>query len=498
MTPLNSVKDGDGRVLVAGAGPTGLTLACDLRRRGVAVTVVERGDGLFPGARGKGLQPRTMEVFDDLGIVDAVRAAGGPYPRMLVHRAGEPPVEWDMIERAAPRPDAPYAEVWMLPQWRTQELLLARLRALGGEVEFGTALTGLEQDADGVTAQLATGDTVRTVRAAYAVGCDGARGTVRTTLGIGMTGETVEAEPSVVADVRLAGLDQRYWHIWRDSAHGAHGALALCPMPGDDTFQLVAQHATLDGAPGATREALLRELLAARTDLAPEQLKEVVYASEFRVNAALADRFRSGRVFLAGDAAHIHSPAGGQGLNTGVQDAYNLGWKLGLVLHGHADVALLDSYEAERAPLAAAVLGLSTRLHRRAAKRGAETHQLDLAYPDSPLTRHPTAPDATPHSTAPHTGTPAPGDRAPDAPATAPDGSPLRVFDLLRGPHLTLLAIGDATPPAGLPPYVRTHPLPATPPYAAGALHLVRPDGYLALITEDAQEVTSYLAALSG
>ncbi|RCG20587.1 pentachlorophenol monooxygenase [Streptomyces diacarni] len=498
MTPLNSVKDGDGRVLVAGAGPTGLTLACDLRRRGVAVTVVERGDGLFPGARGKGVQPRTMEVFDDLGIVDAVRAAGGPYPRMLVHRAGEPPVEWDLIERAEPRPDAPYAEVWMLPQWRTQELLLARLRALGGEVEFGTALTGLEQDADGVTARLSTGDTVRTVRAAYAVGCDGARGTVRATLGIGMTGETVEAEPSVVADVRLAGLDRRYWHIWRDSAHGAHGALALCPMPGDDTFQFVARHATLDGAPGATREALLRELLAARTDLAPEQLKDVVYASEFRVNAALADRFRSGRVFLAGDAAHIHSPAGGQGLNTGVQDAYNLGWKLGLVLHGHADVALLDTYEAERAPLAAAVLGLSTRLHRRAAKRGTETHQLDLAYPDSPLTRHPTAPPATPHSTAPPAGTPAPGDRAPDAPATAPDGSPLRVFDLLRGPHLTLLAVGDVTPPAGLPPYVRTHPLPATPPYTAGALHLVRPDGYLALITEDAQEVTSYLAALSG
>ncbi|MGY1437596.1 FAD-dependent monooxygenase [Streptomyces reniochalinae] len=508
MTPLNNVKEAVG-VLVVGAGPTGLTLACDLRRRGIATTVVERGDGLFPGTRGKGIQPRTMEVFDDLGLADAVRAAGGPYPRMLVHRAGEPPVEWDMIERAEPRPDAPYAEVWMLPQWRTQELLLERLRALGGEVEFGTALTGLEQDADGVTAHLSTGrtgnteGTEHTVRAAYAVGCDGARGTVRATLGIGMTGETVDAEPSVVADVLLAGLDQRYWHVWRDDADAA---LALCPMPGSDTFQFVAQHATLDDARGGTREAFLRELLAARTDLAPEQLKEVVHASEFRVNAALADRFRSGRVFLAGDAAHIHSPAGGQGLNTSVQDAYNLGWKLGLVLHGHADEALLDTYEAERAPLAAEVLGLSTRLHHRAVKRGTETHQLGLAYPDSPLTRHAAAPHSAtarptaPNEGAPHTGAPAPGDRAPDAPVTAAttaDGSPLRVFDLLRGPHLTLLAVGDVTPPADLPPYVRTHPIPATPPYTSGALHLIRPDGYLALITEDAQEVTSYLAALS-
>lgn len=496
MTEFNGVKEAGPAapptgVLVVGAGPTGLTLACELRRRGIGVHVVERGEALFPGSRGKGIQPRTMEVFDDLGIVDAVREAGGPYPRMLVRRDGRPPVEWDMVERAEPRPDAPYAEVWMLPQWRTQELLLDRLRRLGGDVEFGTALTGLEQDATGVRAHLASGKGARTVRAAYAVGCDGGRSTVRGTLGIGMTGETVQPEPSVVADVRVTGLDRGHWHAWYDAQHGP---LALCPLAGTDTFQLAAQHAGLDGGPDGDGGAggLLRtlgRLLTTRTDLAADQLEEVVHASEFRVNAALADRFRSGRVLLAGDAAHIHSPAGGQGLNTSVQDAYNLGWKLGMVLAGQAGTALLDSYEAERAPVAAHILGLSTRLHGRAARRGADTNQLGLAYPDSPLTRRP----ATPHP-----GSLAPGDRAPDARLTGADGAPARVFDLLRGPHFSLLAVGEAAPPRGLPPYVRTHPVAAAPPYDADGLHLVRPDGYLALVTTDPQEVTAYLSTLTG
>ncbi|MEW2223071.1 FAD-dependent monooxygenase [Streptomyces sp. NPDC006990] len=509
MTALNDVKDtpaGGGNaprtgVLVVGAGPTGLALACDLRRRNIEVRVVESRDRLARGSRGKGIQPRTMEVLDDLGLAPAVRAAGGPYPRMLIRRPGLPAAEWDIIERAETRDDTPYAEVWMLPQWRTQELLHARLRELGGDVEFGAGVTHLTQDPDGVTARLSTGETVRT---RYAVACDGGRSTVRAALGIGMTGESVDAEPSLVADVRIPGLDRGHWHAWQDDAHGT---LALCPLPGTDTFQLVAQRAAL-AAEGEDPAPVLRRLLAARTDLAPEQLEEVLYASQFRVNAAMADRFRRGRVLLAGDAAHIHSPAGGQGLNTSVQDAYNLGWKLGLVLHGHAGEALLDSYEKERAPLAARVLGLSTRLHGRAERRGGETGQLGIGYPDSPLTRYPAVPLP---------GGPAPGDRAPDArlpvggsgpaahgssgaaagsrEATAPGGHG-RVFDLLRGPHATLLAVGDAAPPRGLPPYVRTRVIPPAGAYRNGTFYLVRPDGYLALVTGDPREVAAYPAVL--
>src|SRR5262249_12354293 len=148
---------------------------------------------LFPGSRGKGLQPRTQEVFDDLGISDAVREAGGPYPPMLGWRDGQPLGTFQMIQRTDPAPDRPDHEIWMLPQWRTVEILYARLQELGGRVEFGTALTGLAQDADGVTAHLSYADgSSGSARAAYLVAADGGRSTVRKRLGIGMTGETVD------------------------------------------------------------------------------------------------------------------------------------------------------------------------------------------------------------------------------------------------------------------------------------------------------------------
>ncbi|NGO72228.1 FAD-dependent monooxygenase [Streptomyces boncukensis] len=487
MTSLNSVKEqhgehgehGDCGVLIAGAGPTGLTLACELARRGVRVRLVERSDGLFPGSRGKGIQPRTLEVFDDLGIVDAVLRDGSPYPPMLRWKDGRPGDEFDLVQRGGPRPGAPYGEPWMLPQWRTQELLYERLRELGGEVEFGRELTGVTQDAQGVTAHFAAGGPEPSVRARYLVAADGGRSSVRSALGIPMNGETLSAEPTRIADVRVAGLDRERWHVW-EQPEGA--MLALCPLPSTDAFQLIAQRASADAdIPG---------LVAARTHLAADQVKEVLYASQFRANAALADRFREGRVFLAGDAAHIHSPAGGQGLNTSVQDAYNLGWKLARVLHGGADAALLETYEAERAPLAAAMLGLSTRLHRGFwARREPETHQLDLAYRDSPL---------SPVASASPGGALRPGDRAPDAPCGAG-----RLFDVFRGPHFTLLALGGAAPPAELSaapserpqggPEVRVHTLRAADGYASPALYLVRPDGYLAVVTTDPADVTGWL-----
>lgn len=480
MSEFNDVKDG---VLIVGAGPTGLTLACDLVRRGVPTLLVERDRTLFPGSRGKGLQPRTREVFDDLGVAEAVERVGGPYPRMLAWENGERLGEFDMVENSGPVPGAPYTNPWMVPQWRTQELLHERLRELGGEVEFGTALAGIEQDEHGVTAHLAHGDGPGTVpvRAAYLVACDGGRSTVRAAVGIGMTGENVDPDPIVVADVRLTGLDALNWHVWPKAPEGH---LALCPLAGTDHFQLAAQNAAFDDP--AHPEATVRELVAQRTHLGADAVKEVLWASEFRANAALADRFREGRVLLAGDAAHIHSPAGGQGLNTSVQDAYNLGWKLGRVLSCGAGPALLDSYEAERLPLAAEVLGLSTRLHRSGSRRrGPETQQLGIAYRDSPLSRELRANPG---------GTLRAGDRAPDAVCTTADGSTLRLFDAFRGPHFTLLALGGAQPPEGLGDGahdVRTYAIADAEPHAreaygtdTEALLLIRPDGYVALATD--------------
>ncbi|WP_338703746.1 FAD-dependent oxidoreductase [Streptomyces sp. Q6] len=474
-------------VLVVGAGPTGLVAALDLTRRGVEVLLVERTRDLFPGSRGKGIQPRTQEVLYDLGVLDAIHAAGSPYPKMRVWEGDEPGPEWDMMERSEPSEQVPYAEGWLIPQARTQEVLYARLRELGGAIRFGAALTGLAQDADGVTATFEDGSVVR---ARYAVAADGGRSTVRRALGIGMTGETVDPKPMMVADVRVtpdAPIPDTHWHVWPKAADGG---VAFCPLPvgaadsdGSRVYQLAAQYADETAVPD-TSPAAVAKLLATRTVLAEEHIAEVLWASDFRARAAMADRFRAGRVFLAGDAAHVHSPAGGQGLNTSVQDAYNLSWKLAAVLSG-APASLLDTYEEERMPVAADILGISTRIHRAGAagqntQRGAEVQQLGIGYRDGALTRETRKELAEDALRA--------GDRAPDGRRGG-----LRLFDVFQGPHWTLLAVGtDTEPPRFDGGLIRTARIPAYEAYGTGVF-LVRPDGYVAWAGESAEGVEAYL-----
>ncbi|MFE5241962.1 MULTISPECIES: FAD-dependent monooxygenase [unclassified Streptomyces] len=465
---LNSVKET--RVLVAGAGPSGLALACDLTRRGVRALVVEQAPSLFPGSRGKGIQPRTREVFDDLGVGDAVREHGGPAPVGMTWGGGERRGEYDMFRRAAPTEAEPYGEPWMMPQWRTQEILLARLRELGGDVLFSSALTGLSQDTEGVTARLTTGE----VRASYLVAADGGRSTVRRALGIAMEGETVDPSPTLVADVRIAeeSLDRLNWHIFLDEA----GLMTLCPLPGTADFQLMAQFK--EGAPDLSPKGV-RALVAARTHLGADDVTEVRWSSDFRPRAALAARFRSGRVLLVGDAAHIHSPAGGQGLNTSVQDAYNLGWKLGQVLLHGAPATLLETYEQERRPVAAGMLDLSTRVHRGEQERGTAAQQLGLGYREGPLASG-------------RAGLLEAGDRAPDGSA----GEHGRLFDVFRGPHFTLLAVGtDAPLPADEDGVLRAFRTEESAAYGKG-LFLIRPDGYIGWAGEDTSGLAGYAAPL--
>ncbi|GAA2510344.1 FAD-dependent oxidoreductase [Streptomyces longisporus] len=473
-------------VVIVGAGPTGLALGVDLARRGVNAVVVEKADGLFPGSRGKGLQPRTMEVLEDLGVLDAILAAGGPYPAGMIWRDGERVGEhrmFDADEVKEAAADSAFTEPWMVPQWRTQEILFARLEELwgsprsseaesgGGRVEFGREVVGLDQDEDGVSVRFASGPELR---ARYVVAADGGRSAVRRALGIGMTGETVDPKPVLVSDVRISGLDRDNWHVFPPRGDD-DGYMAICPLTGTEDFQLVAQFpegtavdVSLDG---------IRKVAAARSHLAPEDVTEVRWASEFRPRAALADRFHSGRVFLAGDAAHVHSPAGGQGLNTSVQDAYNLGWKLGAVLRGGAPAALLDTYAEERRPIAAQMLGISTGVHRGEVRRGAATVQLGLGYRGSSLTKD-TRADA---------GAVRAGDRAPD---TTIDG--VRLFDAFRGPHWTLVALGTETPALDVKS-VHVVQGSAQQPHGKG-LFLVRPDGYVGWAGDSAAGLAEYLA----
>jgi hypothetical protein len=232
----------------------------------------------------------------------------------------------------------------------------------------------------------------------------------------------------IVGDLHVDGLSRDYWHVW-PAAKG--GVIGLCPLPHSDLFQLMMQVRASEDEPVLSEQVIQTRWLSA-TGLKNIRLHDPAWLSLFRPSVRMVDKYRVGRVFLAGDAAHVHPPAGAQGLNTGVQDAYNLGWKLAMVLNG-APASLLDTYQEERLPVAAAVLGRSMKLYqsRGVPKRGDAERQLLLNYRGSSLTME----IAWPH------GKLRAGDRAPDAICENSSGR-IRLFDLFRGPHFTLLAFG--------------------------------------------------------
>jgi 2-polyprenyl-6-methoxyphenol hydroxylase-like FAD-dependent oxidoreductase len=473
-------------VLIVGAGPTGLTLACDLLRRGVAVRVVDRSVGFRRWSRGKGVQPRTMEVLDDLGIAAAALAAGRVDHRLRLYAGGALAADLAMPARP-PRPGVPHPNLLILPQWRTEELLRERLAALGGTVELGREVTGVVPDDAGVTATVvdrATGARAQ-VRAAFVVGCDGGRSAVRDGAGLVLR-RVGKAEHFVLGDVRIDGLPtDGSSFAWFDGDR----YLAADPLDGTGTWQV--QATVRPDAAGRLEPAslpLFRRLFAER-GFPDVHLHDATWLSDFSPAVGVVDRYRAGRVLVAGDAAHVHSPAGGQGLNTGVQDAYNLGWKLALVLRGRAADRLLDTYGEERAPVARAVARGSDLGHgavfsphpvarllrervlvpllQRESVRRAVLHradQLDVTYRGSSLVAdarggsgrsfaaappRPAGDAAAPglvdrirFARGPHAG-----DRAPDARGRDAAGRPVRLFDRFRGPHMTLLLFAgpDAT-----------------------------------------------------
>ncbi|MFD7744716.1 FAD-dependent monooxygenase [Streptomyces sp. NPDC059698] len=485
-------------VLIVGAGPTGLVLACDLARRGVAVRIVDRSPVPPRTSRAKGPNPRSLEILDDLGVAEEVLAAGSTPPPMLKYRDRAPVEEADPWADLSPSPDALYDRPWLIAQWRLEEILRGRLAGYGVRVEFGREVVGLTQapddmggtdgtdgtdemnDADGggrVEVTLAgrsegqgagqrAGQGVGAgegagARARYVVGCDGAHSSVRKLLGIGFAGTTREDQVMVCGDVDLAegALDRGVWHQWFDE----DGAVMLCPIPGTRTGWWFQAGPERDGRgrPLAPTADGFRRLLARHTGLPGGALVRAELLSTYRVNVRMADRFRAGRVFLAGDAAHVHPVAGGLGMNTGIQDAFNLGWKLGLVLGGHADPALLDTYEEERLPVAARTLDLTSERLRatlEAIRRPgggldaaitADTTGLDVGYRWSSLA-----------AAVPQAGgragkgvgervegrRPLPGDRAPDAPCTdAATGARTRLHHVFAGSRTAVLGFGPGS-----------------------------------------------------
>jgi len=485
-------------VLIVGAGPTGLTLAGELAVRGVDVRIVDRAECFFGGSRADGIQPRTMEVFADIGIIDAVSAAGRLGIGTRAYQGNVLLWEERATEVVEPTATVPYPNIWFLPQFRTEEFLRRRLADLGVEVESGTRLSELISSDDSVTATLATPHTEETVRVGYLVGADGGNSTVRKQLGIEFPGVTDETTTIFLADARINGIGREHALVWPEQS----GFVSVEPLAGTDMFVVASTPPEDTDLPVAHYLQQRLTEASGRNDIAVE---EVTWHTTWRANTRLAERFRDGRVFLTGDAAHVHPPTGGQGMNTGIQDGYNLGWKLAAALDGASEV-VLDSYEPERMTAARRALELSTELlakHQRgdddAHLRGVQLHGLTLTYRDSPISRDDRV----------HTGEVLAGDRAPDALVTTADGRPTRLFELFRGPYWTLLVFGALEVDAldalreQLGPSVRVHPVvtPEEPPgptaivdsgwharhgydVRGDSMVLIRPDGYIGLITD--------------
>ncbi|MBN3932636.1 rifampin monooxygenase [Streptomyces verrucosisporus] len=329
-------------VIIAGAGPTGLMLACELRLHGVRVVVLEREAEPTGVVRALGLHVRSIEVMDQRGLLDRFLAHGRRYP-VGGFFAGIP-------KPSPERLDTAHSYVLGIPQPVTDRLLAERAAELGAEIRRGREVTGLEQDEEGVTVELADGTRLRS---RYAVGCDGGRSTVRKLLGVGFPGEPAGVETllgemeatedpaviaAVVADVRKAQL-----------------RFGVGPVE-EGIYRVVVPAEGLAGdrtVPPTLEEVRERLRAVAGTDFGVHSPR---WLSRFGDATRQAERYRAGRVLLAGDAAHIHPPVGGQGLNLGIQDAFNLGWKLAAEITGWAPKGLLDSYHDERHPVAADVL----------------------------------------------------------------------------------------------------------------------------------------------
>jgi 2-polyprenyl-6-methoxyphenol hydroxylase-like FAD-dependent oxidoreductase len=339
-------------VLIVGAGPTGLVLALWLTRQRVKVRVVDRSEGPGTTSRALAVQARTLELYRQLDLTDAVLEQGHRVPAidLWVRGRSAARVSLENLNRDL----TPYGPC-VYPQDLHERLLIARLNALGVEVERGTELTAFEHRADRVCASLTVSGRQQTIEAAYLAGCDGARSVVRQGLGAGFPGGTYQ-QVFYVADVDAAGpaLNGEL-HIDLDEAD----FLAVFPLKGAGRARLIG---TVRDERAERAESLQFDDVSARAIRQMKlQINKVNWFSTYRVHHRVSERFQVGRVFLLGDAAHIHSPAGGQGMNTGIGDAVNLGWKLRAVLCGQATDALLQTYETERRAFAQRLVASTDR-----------------------------------------------------------------------------------------------------------------------------------------
>lgn len=432
-------------VLVVGAGPTGLALACGLLRCGVPVRVVDSAAGPATTSRALGLQPRGIEVLDRLGALDDLPGRSIAMRQVVVHIRGR---EIGRLAVGAPTRLVQRAGL-VVSQAEIEGGLRRRLGQLGAAVEWGHGLHDVDLAETGTATTAAALDDGEIVQASWVVGCDGAHSRVRKSAGIGFPGVPL-VERFLIADVRAAlPLARDSVAVWLDG----EDMVAAFPLPGTDLWRLMAPAPEPSGetSPDAVL-AQLTAMLALRSGINARTVEEALWTSTFRFHRRLADTYRTGRVLLAGDAAHIHSPFGGQGLNTGLGDAENLAWKLALVAGGRAAPALLDTYEAERRPIAQEVLASTSGMTRilLGGSRGARLMRDHVLVPllNLPPVQRLIWEQASQLRISYHSGPlggrsvrrPRPGDRVPDLACLRPDGDPTRLHAELGGGWVVLAA----------------------------------------------------------
>ena len=482
-------------VLIAGAGPVGLTLANELVRHGVAVRIVDKASARTDKSKALVLWSRSLELFDDAGYVEPFLPAG-----FRAHGAQISTGKEVVARVSLDSVDSRFPYALMIPQSETERILEERLATQGVTVERSVELTTFTDKGASVEAILKNVDgATETLEADWLVGCDGAHSSVRHGLDFSFEGSTQESHWAL-ADGHISGIEPNdrlhiFWH--RD------GILAFFPIVGD-RWRVVGDlgHATDGGRQADPTLAEINELLAHRGS--PSfVMTDPIWLAAFRINERKVKDYRKGRVFLAGDAAHIHSPAGGQGMNTGMQDAFNLAWKLALVIKGNAKPLLLDSYSPERTAVGDRVLRNAGRLTEAATLRNPllqgirntvakfatgfpvvqhkmanQLAEMDIGYPESPLTAH--------HG---HVGTgPKAGERWPDKLPAGPRGARFLAF----GPPDAAAALAAKFPQ--LVVAASEHD-----PGHATALRLIRPDGYVGFAgsAEEQTHAEAYLARLA-
>jgi 2-polyprenyl-6-methoxyphenol hydroxylase-like FAD-dependent oxidoreductase len=497
-----------GLVLVVGAGPVGLMMAMALQRRGVDVRIIDKAAARTDKSKALVLWPRTLELLDIHGCVQPFLDAGMKGRGARVFADGKELVHVSLdIARSV------YRYALMIPQSETECVLEAQLTRLGVVVERQVELTSFVATDVCVTAVLRHSDgREETVTTAYLAACDGAHSTVRHGLAARFDGETLPSD-WMLADVSLDGAipADEITICWK-----ADGVLALFPIIGA-RFRIIAdtgRRSTGLGSTGDSTPPTLQMVQAALDSRGPPGLtaRDPIWLSHFRINERKVQDYSYGRVFLAGDAAHVHSPAGGQGMNTGMQDAFNLAWKLAMVWHGQASPALLDSYSIERGAIGEQVLRNAGRMTQVATLRnpvlqkirnliaGVLGHvpalrqrfvdqltEVDLHYADNTLSL------AT-EGGARH---PAVGARAPDLPLAAGEHAGSRLHDLLATGKFAVLSV--AAPAREVPDSLRSIATAARanahPDYASGHIFLIRPDAYVAMST-DSDGIAAIITAL--